>query len=134
MPNQWSDDLAIGVEEIDAQHRELYATTATLRDAMRSNRLDRVPEVLEFLERYAVEHFATEERYMEATAYPDLPVHRTAHRDFVDGFLQHKSSFASGIRPSLVVDLSDWLGRWLGEHIRKMDGQMGRHLRSRPPR
>lgn len=39
MPIQWTQDLAVGVEEIDAQHRELYANVASLHEAMRAHRL-----------------------------------------------------------------------------------------------
>jgi hemerythrin len=132
---QWTEDLSVGVEEIDAQHRELYATVAALHEAMRANRLERVPEILEFLQRYALEHFALEERHMASARYPHVEEHRAAHRAFVGDFLRHKAACAPGtIRPSAVVELSDWLGRWLREHVRKVDGRMGRHLRAEAPR
>lgn len=132
MAIQWTDDLAVGIEEIDRQHQELYVMVAALHDAMRMNQLDRVLGVVSFLERYALEHFATEERHMAAQAYPRLPEHRALHESFVSDLQQHKAAIdANGVRPSLVVALSDWVGSWLGHHLRKVDGEMGRFLRSR---
>jgi hemerythrin len=130
VPIQWTDDLATGIERIDAQHQELYRQVAALHEAMRSNRLDEVPAVVEFLQRYALEHFATEEREMAAKHYPSLPEHRALHKAFVDDFLRYKALLeAGGATPSLVVELSSWLGSWLRDHVRKVDGQMARFLR-----
>jgi hemerythrin len=134
MPIQWTQDLAVGVEEIDRQHRELYANVASLHEAMRAQRLERIPGILEFLQRYALEHFEAEERHMASTGYPHLEAHRAAHRDFVASFLRHREACQGrGVRPSAVVELSDWIGRWLREHVRTVDGQMGRHLRASVP-
>ena len=130
MPVEWTEDLAVGVEEIDAQHRALYGTVAALHAAMRANRLERVARVLEFLERYAVEHFDTEERHMAVAGYPGLEAHRAAHRDFAAEFLRHREAIGAAPRASAVLELSDWLGRWLREHVRRVDAEMGRHLRA----
>ncbi len=92
MAIQWTDDLAVGIEEIDRQHQELYVMVAALHDAMRMNQLDRVLGVVSFLERYALEHFATEERHMAAQAYPRLPEHRALHESFVSDLQQHKAA------------------------------------------
>jgi hemerythrin len=129
VPVQWTEDLATGVDRIDEQHRELYAQVAALHQAMRGGQLGRVPAIVEFLQRYALEHFATEEREMAAAAYPDLAEHRRLHQQFVGEFLRHKALLASGIAPSAVVALSQWLTDWLRDHVRRVDGAMARHLR-----
>lgn len=129
MPVQWTEDLATGIDRIDAQHRELYAQVAALHEAMRGGQLGRVPAIVAFLQRYALEHFATEEREMAAAAYPDLAEHRRLHQQFVDDFLRHKALLAAGIAPSAVVALSQWLTDWLRDHVRRVDGAMARFLR-----
>lgn len=132
MSVHWSEELATGIERIDAQHRELYAQVSALHDAMRANQLDRVPGILEFLQGYALDHFALEEREMAAASYPGLPEHQRLHRSFVEDFLGHKASLSAGVTVSGVVDLSQWLTDWLRDHVRRVDGDMARHLR-RPP-
>jgi len=128
---QWTEELATGIERIDAQHRELYAQVAALHEAMRANRLDRVPAVLDGLQRYALEHFATEEREMAARAYPRLAQHRVLHRTFVDEFLRHRALLGAAVTLSGVVALSVWLTDWLREHVRKEDGQLAEFIRGR---
>jgi hemerythrin len=134
MAIEWNEDLSVGVDEIDRQHQEWCVMLAALHDAMRMNQLDRVAGVISFLERYTLEHFATEERHMAAKGYPRLREHRARHEAFVAEFLRHKSAIAAnGARPSLVVELSDWLGSWMREHVGQMDAEMGRFFRSLDP-
>jgi len=129
MAIQWTEELATGIERIDAQHRDLYAQVASLHEAMRTNQLDRVPEVLEGLQRYALEHFATEEREMATRGYPRLAQHRVLHRTFVDEFLRQRALLSANVTLSGVVSLSVWLTDWLREHVRKEDGQLAEFIR-----
>jgi hemerythrin len=129
--SQWSDDLAIGVEAVDAQHRLLYEKVAELREAMRAHALDRVPAILGFLEAYALRHFAAEERLMEDRGYPGLAEHRALHDEFTREYLRLKPGLVPSPRASAVVELSEWLGAWLRDHVRRADGDLGRFLRAR---
>jgi len=125
----WTEDLATGIDEIDHQHQALYLTVDALHEAMKKGHLERVSDIVRCLESYAAEHFATEERYMVAHGYPKLEEHRAAHTGFVTEFLGHKQRLeGQGPRPLLVLELSRWLGVWLAEHLRKVDGEMGRYL------
>lgn len=133
MAVHWTEDLATGVGRIDEQHQELYRQVARLHDAMRAGRLDEVPAIMEYLQRYALEHFAAEEREMSAAAYPGLEAHRRLHQRFVDDLLRQRALLSAGISASAVVELSHWLSGWLGEHVRKVDGEMARYLRALPP-
>ncbi|HTN51237.1 MAG TPA: bacteriohemerythrin [Anaeromyxobacter sp.] len=128
---QWTADLATGIALIDEQHRGLYATVAKLHQAMRQGRMEVVPEVLEALQAYVGTHFATEEGEMEAAGYPGLAAHRDAHQAFVVEFLKHRAALARGATASGVVALSAWLGEWLRDHVRRVDGEMARFLRTR---
>ena len=131
MAIEWTEDLATGIEEIDDQHRALYDAISDLHDAMRRSRLDRVPAVLEFLSGYVAEHFATEEREMAATGYPGLDEHRAAHLAFGVDYRQLVARVeGSRITPLLVLELSTWLGEWLRDHVRRIDGAMARHIRA----
>lgn len=133
MAVQWTEDLATGVARIDEQHRELYRQVAALHEAMRAGHLAEVPAIVDFLQRYALEHFATEEREMAAAGYPGLAAHARLHQRFVDDFLRHKAVLVGDVAPSAVVALSHWLGEWLREHVRQVDGEMARFLRHVPP-
>jgi hemerythrin len=131
VPVEWTDDLATGIAKIDAQHRDLYRHVAALHGSMRTGRVEQVGETLEFLQRYVLEHFSTEEQEMAATGYPGLAEHRRLHQRFVEDFLRQKATLASHPTVSAVVELSQWLTGWLGDHVRRVDGDMARHLRQR---
>jgi hemerythrin len=131
VPIQWTDDLLIGIAKIDAQHRELYRAVASLHEAVRQQRLDEVPVTLEFLDSYIAEHFAEEEEEMAQASYPALERHRAIHRAFVEEFTRFRDRFeAEGVSPPLVVELSHRLVDWLRDHVRRIDGEMGRYLRA----
>jgi len=127
----WTPELATGVAEIDLQHRELLDWIATLEGAARGGHLDRAEEALRFLERYAAEHFATEERHMASTGYPGMAGHQALHAAFTVELARRKAEFlASRSQASLLVGLAEWLADWLREHVHGADAEMARHLLS----
>lgn len=135
MAIEWTEDLATGIEAIDEQHRELYRQVAALHAAMKAGSLDRVHGLLDYLRRYSVEHFATEEEAMRTARYPAaaLGAHRAAHRRFVDDFEAHAERATERLSPAVVVELSSWLSGWLRDHVRRVDGEMARFLRASGP-
>jgi hemerythrin len=130
VPIEWTSDLATGIESIDAEHRELYAQVAALHAAMRSGRLGEVTGIMDFLQRYATQHFANEEATMAAAGYPGAGEHEQHHQAFVKDFLAMRAGLESnGITASRVIDLSTWLGQWLRQHVRGVDLELARYLR-----
>lgn len=127
---EWSSELATGIAEIDDQHRELYANVAKLHAVMKERRLRDLPDILHFLQGYVVEHFATEVAAMRSAGFPGLADHVAAHDAFVEEFLRHRARLAASPTASHVLDLSAWLGTWLRDHVRRVDGEMARYLRS----
>ena len=84
MPLAWSPSLAIGVEEIDAQHEELFRRAERLVRALRTGDRAGVDALFTYLAGYAEKHFLVEERLMEGAGYPGLAAHRAAHARFRD--------------------------------------------------
>lgn len=125
--------LLTGVEEIDRQHRELFARVGALLDAARVRRgREVVRELLEYLARYVVEHFETEEREMEAAGYPKLEAHREEHRQFVREIeALRRAHEEEGATPLLVIRVGGRATEWLREHIYRTDRLLGDFLRSR---
>src|SRR5512137_2961281 len=79
----WTPSLAIGVPEVDDQHRTLFERAGRFAAAVHGHeRNARLEELFEFLAEYALEHFASEERLMRSVDYPDLEVHAAEHRSF----------------------------------------------------
>ena len=134
MQTEWSSDLSTGVEAIDAQHREFLRRIAQLRAAASQGQLHRASDMLEYLGQYASRHFSTEERFMEASGYPGLADHRSAHLAFAAELGARKAEFTStGSLARLMLDLCDWLTAWVNDHVRQVDKVMAEHLRLATP-
>ena len=128
----WTPELATGSAEIDLQHRELLDWIATLERAARVGHLAKAGEALHYLERYAAEHFATEERHMASTGYPGMAGHQALHAAFTVELARRKAEFlAHGSQAALLVGLAEWMTDWLRDHVRGADAEMARHLLSK---
>ena len=125
-----SPAVATGIPEIDRQHRELLVQIAELGEAARTGDLPLAEDVLSYLERFAAEHFATEQRFMLAFGYPDLGAHRSVHVAFASELARRKAKFAAHrSAANLLSDLSQWMERWLNEHLLVEDAEMARFIR-----
>jgi hemerythrin len=130
----WRPDLSTGIRAIDLQHEELLANVSTLREAARTANLGLAEGVLVHLERYAAEHFATEERLMWGTGYPALDAHWSLHLSFATELARRKAEYsASRSRAFLLVDLARWMGQWLEEHLLGADAEMARFVQASAP-
>ena len=131
----WRPDLATGIREVDLQHEELLANVSALGEAARTGNLGLAEGVLACLERYAAEHFATEERVMWGAGYPDLDAHWSLHLSFATELARRKGEYAAGrSRATLLADLARWMERWLEEHLLGADAEMARFIRGRVDR
>ena len=130
----WRPDLSTGIRAIDLQHEELLANVSALREAARTGNLGLAEGVLVHLERYAAEHFATEERLMWGTGYPALDAHWSLHLSFATELARRKAeSTASRSRAFLLVDLARWMEQWLEEHLLGADAEMARFVQASGP-
>jgi hemerythrin len=129
---RWTADLAVGVEAIDRQHRELFERVNALLLAVGGRAEQEVARAIRFLEQYTEEHFADEEALMASVACPESGEHRAQHRTFrskLEVLAQEfsRSGFTAELRQRLERDVCEWL--WL--HVRKTDRALGQLL-SRP--
>jgi hemerythrin len=125
--------LLTGVDEIDAQHRELFDRIRSLLEAARTRRSrEEVIRLLEFLGGYVVEHFALEDRMMETSGYPKIDGHRAEHRQFVKELeiLRHELK-SEGPSALFVIRVGNRVTEYLREHIYRTDRVLGEWLRQR---
>jgi len=126
----WRPDLSTGIPEVDGQHRELLAQIAALGHAARTGDVAHAADVLAYLERYAAEHFATEERIMWGLGYPDREAHWSLHLSFAVELAGRKADHAANRSQALLlVDLAEWMDRWLHDHLLVADAEMARFVR-----
>ncbi len=123
----WTSELAVGVEEIDRQHQELFRQVDELIRAVdaRAGR-DAVVPMLDFLARYTIEHFEAEARSMKETAYPRAVFHNTQHRIFLlDLKLLRDDYDKFGETSALALALKQRIVSWLRDHVMTVDKQLG---------
>jgi hemerythrin-like metal-binding protein len=129
---EWSKDLEVGVDTMDAQHRELFAAINSLLREEGGASQDEIPAVIAFLEDYVVNHFGMEEVYMRRLTYPGYPFHKNEHVQFINGFYDLRDDFdTNGSNLEIADRLGRFLGDWLVNHIGKVDKALGLFLREK---
>jgi hemerythrin len=68
---EWDNRYAVGIEQIDNQHRELLKMANNLC-------LGTIREVISFMRH----HFLTEEELLDHIHYPDIAAHKQQHSNF----------------------------------------------------
>ena len=112
----WQNSYALGMEEIDEQHKMLFDIMNRLWDGIvRNAPAASMTPLLEELERYTVLHFTEEETFMRSIHYPQIDAHMALHRRFVQKIQDEKAKTMNGQPTSL--ELLHFLRDWLVNHI-----------------
>jgi len=130
----WTPDIAVGIPEIDEQHRELYAYAHELIAAVRTERhQDKIEKMLAFLDAYSATHFKTEERYMRRHAYPFYALQKKQHARFIKYFgrLKQELKELEGNRTYLTFRIQILVVDWLVNHTSKEDRHFGKFLQNK---
>ena len=117
----WSPLFESGDQTIDDQHRSLVDTINRLDSAHAWGTGEHAMGfVLDELDKYALLHFATEERFIDEVGYPEAETHKAMHRFFVDRLAELRGEFEAGNRDA-VVKLLGVLGDWFVRHVADED-------------
>ena len=121
----WKDNYALGVDQLDSQHRQLLgATEDLLRAAAQEGQQQctQCKQAVAFLKDYTVVHFQAEEQYMAQTGYPGLEAHRALHREFAENLRQTELELMrQDYRGEAVGKLARDMTRWWMFHIMRED-------------
>ena len=126
----WSNQLAIGIESVDNQHKHLIDLANQLDEAVALG-ADRTTaiNIVNNLVAYTVYHFQHEEQLMTAAKFnPELyAAHQAEHQEFVTKMIAVQREAQNDIN-SLSGDLMDYLVSWLYRHILSTDKKMALSL------
>lgn len=135
---KWTEDLSVGVEAIDNQHKELFNRINSLVDAIKQHICKhKISGVIQFLEDYIQIHFDEEERYMLKYEYPEYQFHKAQHEHFKKEFSALKTELIKiegGAKPGayeLSVATNQVVVDWILDHITRIDKQFGKFLEAR---
>jgi hemerythrin len=128
---QWTEALAVGVPEIDAQHQEIFRRAERLIVALRAGDRGEVLPLLAYLDEYVTHHFEAEERLMNELSYPERDAHHAAHQAFQVEFGAFVKDFRrSGPTALIALTIHNWLSDWLRQHLCGVDQEFGRFVQA----
>ncbi|MCX8069933.1 MAG: bacteriohemerythrin [Thermodesulfovibrionales bacterium] len=126
----WSEDLAVGIDEIDNQHKKLIGLInqlAILKEQQTSDR-EYIHSLLSELFNYTIYHFFTEEQIMENISYPEYGSHKMEHVNLSARVVDYFERFSRG-EEYLQSEIYEFLKAWLNSHIKNTDTKLGKFIR-----
>ena len=118
---EWSDQLSVGIEEIDEQHKVLVNLANELNDAIINlHGREKSVSILNELIEYTRIHFAVEESLMRILDYPGYEAHKIVHEELFKHVIQLQTKVESG-KTSIGFELMHFLKNWLTKHIMEED-------------
>jgi len=127
---EWSDQLSVGIQEIDEQHKVLVELLNQLHDAiLHHHGAEATGLILDRLCEYTKIHFAVEESLLRILNYPDYEEHKEHHEQLLAQVMELRSKMESGDH-SISFELLHFLKKWLTIHILEEDSAYTEHLLS----
>jgi hemerythrin len=116
----WTEQLNVGIEVIDQQHRRIVEYINQLDDA-RSNGYsrDEIGYLINDLVDYTISHFGFEESLQEEAGYPFAKSHKKVHDLFAQRVSDFQARFDKG--EDVSKGLNSLLVTWLFSHIKRDD-------------
>lgn len=113
----WSDDLSVGLQEIDEQHKILITLINRLFTEAIMQKADQsvVSKILNELVQYTIVHFSVEESLFRIFDYPEIEAHQKQHEQLKQKVLDFQRAFESGT--PINAELMSFLRKWLKDHI-----------------
>lgn len=125
---QWSENLKIGIREIDEQHKALIAMVNELHQAIVArNAKDTARQILDRLADYPRTYFCDEEGLMQRSGYSALDSHRQQHEDLIRRVGELRDQFDTG-NSKITFELMFILKTWLARHVNESDRRFGAYL------
>lgn len=117
---EWTEELSVGHELLDKQHKLLIGHYNQLHESLLNDSPEETghtkKRVLAAMVAYALEHFETEESYMERLGYAGLEEHRLTHQGFRDKIFSLNRDVQED-RVVLSTSVIKILRNWITDHI-----------------
>ncbi|TAL46062.1 MAG: bacteriohemerythrin [Methylovulum sp.] len=127
----WSDQLAVGIEEIDQQHQKLVQLINGLHNHMLAGDASEImAKVLDRVIQYTGFHFETEEQLMLRYDYPNSETHKHEHSDLVNTAVTLQQKLHSG-NAHITMETMHFLQDWLQHHILGSDKMLADFLKTK---
>jgi hemerythrin len=126
---KWTDDLKLGIADLDEQHKDIIKTLAAIAVAAAAADNKGFEKLLKKANAQFVAHFAAEEKYMDNSLYPDTAGHKVLHGEFMEEFEDMAGRELHGESGEKFADeLKEKVGDWFILHIRKNDIKLATYI------
>jgi hemerythrin len=129
----WTKSMALGLPDIDEQHKGIFKLADDLLVAMRNGGDDgEVRRLVAFLGASISDHHRAEEACMLEFGYAGLAGHRIEHEEFAKAFAHVRAMVErEPANPLAMVAMQRNVCEWMLNHIRQSDRQFGSFATSR---
>lgn len=124
MPLMWRDQLNVGNDIIDSDHKHLIEIINRIELCLEAKDRGHLTEVLDSLAKYAQVHFDREERIAKAAGYTQVPNLTHSHEALLSRFKEVRSEFdETGLqwKAEAADHFLGFLRNWLIDHVIKED-------------
>jgi hemerythrin len=119
---EWTPELSVGVNSLDADHKVLISLVNQLDDAIqRGQSRDTVRRVLDALRDYTEYHFNREEALMRACGYPDIDAHKRTHGTLRAQVAEIRDRYLRNPESIHAREVLAFSKNWLTAHIMGRD-------------
>jgi len=119
----WSNKFASGIKLIDDQHKGLVDLVNEMFKHVTGNAVQErnyFNIVIQEAVNYVKVHFATEEKMMIATKFPEYQEHKKEHESFIIAVVENIKDYESGKRHTLS-SFTRFLKDWILSHVALID-------------
>jgi len=116
---EWSEDYELGNDFVDSQHKRLFELVGNIgKTCLDGGDVNTLNETLDFLLKYAVQHFNDEESLQIEHNFPGYEYHKKLHEEFKTKVSEKVSEFKEkGSTEDLRVTVNEFIMEWLVYHI-----------------
>jgi hemerythrin len=118
---QWRDQLSVGNDLIDTDHKYLIDIINKTEASMKANNQVELLVVLDELAHYGQTHFDREERVAKAVGYPRTDQLHDSHVKLIVSLSKVKAELGDSWTDEAQVQFTTFLRDWLIQHVIKED-------------
>lgn len=125
---KWSNELSVGVKEIDDQHKKLLSIANTLLKAIQSGKDKEIlNNIFIQLRDYTVHHFSCEEKLMDEIHYPKRGEQVEAHNNLKKDVKNFQRQIYLHEDPT-TAEVLTFIKGWMLDHILVHDRELAHFI------
>lgn len=118
----WSPDYALGIKDIDDQHKVFVNLINRLSNELRGEiSQDHTAAIINELDAYARFHFISEENIMCRAGYPKLDEHKSLHLSLIDKLGSKEGLLSLQPTKERIDEIIEFLAGWFLNHTMNED-------------